>query len=189
MGRSSLTPKMRAFVDEFVIDFNGAAAARRAGYSAKTARAIAAENLTKPDIQEAIRKKLSERAEDCEIKSERVLKELAAIAFSDVGNVIDFTGTEYRFRSPVTVPESARRSIASLKLKRLAGGDESEPAEVLEIKFWDKVDALRQLAQHLGLLNELQGLLMRLELVENGQVGGGAGAGGGAKDQGAGAAR
>ncbi|MCF8168633.1 MAG: terminase small subunit [Rhodoferax sp.] len=50
MQTPNLTARQARFVDEFLIDGNGAAAAVRAGYSAKTARFIASENLTKPYI-------------------------------------------------------------------------------------------------------------------------------------------
>jgi len=46
-----LPSKQSRFIDEYMVDMNGAAAAERAGYSAKTSRAIAYELLTKPDIQ------------------------------------------------------------------------------------------------------------------------------------------
>ena len=49
-----LTPRQQRFVDEFVVGSNAAEAARRAGYSERTARQIASENLAKPDIQAAI---------------------------------------------------------------------------------------------------------------------------------------
>lgn len=46
-----LTAKQSRFIDEYMIDMNGAAAAVRTGYSKKTSRAIACELLTKPDLQ------------------------------------------------------------------------------------------------------------------------------------------
>lgn len=49
-----LTPKQAAFVREYLIDHNGTQAAIRAGYSKKTAQAIATENLSKPLISAAI---------------------------------------------------------------------------------------------------------------------------------------
>ncbi len=52
---SNLTPRQTRFVEEFVLNGSGAEAARRAGYSERTARAIACELLTKPDAQEAVR--------------------------------------------------------------------------------------------------------------------------------------
>lgn len=60
-----LTPKQQRFVEEYLVDLNATAAATRAGYSARTANEIGAENLAKPSIAAAIqaaRQALSERA-------------------------------------------------------------------------------------------------------------------------------
>ena len=48
--REALTPKQKAFADYYIECGNGAEAARRAGYSEKTADRIANENLRKPVI-------------------------------------------------------------------------------------------------------------------------------------------
>ena len=48
--KDGLTPKQKAFADYYIELGNATEAARRAGYSKKTARAMGAENLTKPDI-------------------------------------------------------------------------------------------------------------------------------------------
>lgn len=56
----ALTPKQEAFVNEYLISWNATQAAIKAGYSEKTARAIGAENLTKPDIKEIIRIRVQE---------------------------------------------------------------------------------------------------------------------------------
>lgn len=62
-----LTPKQKAFVREYKKNGgNGTQAAIKAGYSEKTARKIASENVTKPDIKEALaqeEKKLQEKYE------------------------------------------------------------------------------------------------------------------------------
>ena len=62
-----LTPKQKAFVREYKKNGgNGTQAAIKAGYSEKTARKIAAENVTKPVIREALaqeEKKLQEKYE------------------------------------------------------------------------------------------------------------------------------
>lgn len=49
-----MTPKQQRFVEEYLVDLNGSAAARRAGYSERTANRMACENLTKPDIAASI---------------------------------------------------------------------------------------------------------------------------------------
>jgi phage terminase small subunit len=56
-----LTDKQRVFVDEYLVDMNGTRAAIRAGYSEKSAREIASQNLTKLNIQKAIEKAFDDR--------------------------------------------------------------------------------------------------------------------------------
>lgn len=60
------TVKERRFIDEYMIDLNATQAAIRAGYSKKSARSIASENLTKPDIKSEIEKRLKEKQLDAE---------------------------------------------------------------------------------------------------------------------------
>ena len=50
----TLTARQARFVEEYLIDLNATQAAIRAGYSEKTAREIAAQNLTKLNIQAAM---------------------------------------------------------------------------------------------------------------------------------------
>lgn len=71
-----LTTKQRLFVEEYLTCLNAAEAARRAGYSEKTARSIGQENLTKPDIKAAIEAGLKQRA----MPAEEVLARLADMA-------------------------------------------------------------------------------------------------------------
>ncbi len=72
---ANLSPKQQRFVEEYLIDLNATQAAIRAGYSRNTARSIASELLTKPDIQEAIAEAKRERSEATKIDSEWVLKQ------------------------------------------------------------------------------------------------------------------
>lgn len=62
-----LTAKQSRFIDEYMIDMNGAAACERSGYSKKTSRAIAYELLTKPDIQAELQRRGAALARELEI--------------------------------------------------------------------------------------------------------------------------
>lgn len=73
---SKLTPRQERFVQEYLIDLNATQAAIRAGYSENTARSIAAENLTKPNIQQAVTRGFQTRAERVEITQDYVLGRL-----------------------------------------------------------------------------------------------------------------
>jgi phage terminase small subunit len=70
---NELTDKQQRFVEEYLIDLNATQAAIRAGYSPDTARQIACENLTKPDIAAAVAEALAERSERTKITQEYVL--------------------------------------------------------------------------------------------------------------------
>ena len=74
-----MTPKQQRFVEEYLVDLNATQAAMRAGYSAKTARQMASENLSKPDIQEAIALAKQARSEKTKIDAEWVLRELVKL--------------------------------------------------------------------------------------------------------------
>lgn len=55
-----MTHKQALFVEEYLIDCNATAAARRSGYSQKTAYSIGQENLRKPEIKQAIEAAMTE---------------------------------------------------------------------------------------------------------------------------------
>jgi len=77
---SKLTHKQELFCKEYLIDLNATQAAIRAGYSKKTARIIAAQNLSKVNISEKIQILMSERSKRVEIDSDWVLKQLKTVA-------------------------------------------------------------------------------------------------------------
>jgi len=56
-----LTEKQARFVIEYLSCLNATEAARRAGYSQRTAYSIGQENLKKPEIQTAIQQAMTER--------------------------------------------------------------------------------------------------------------------------------
>lgn len=58
-----LKPKQEAFVNEYLIDMNGARAARAAGYSENSARITSSKHLlTNANVKQRIAEKLQERA-------------------------------------------------------------------------------------------------------------------------------
>lgn len=85
-----LLPKQAKFVAEYLISGNATQAALAAGYSAKTAYKIGAENLRKPQIASLLAQRNSEiaarqdeRLAAMELTKERVEREIARIAFFD----------------------------------------------------------------------------------------------------------
>lgn len=89
---AKLTQKQILFCKEYLIDKNATQAAIRAGYSKKTAKSIGQENLTKPDIQEMIRKDIEAQVKRTEIDADKVLQEIAKLAFSNMEDYITING-------------------------------------------------------------------------------------------------
>ena len=81
---AQLTPKQQRFVEEYLVDLNATQAAIRAGYSEKTAAAVGCENLTKPNIADALAAAFSARSQRTDITQDMVVAELASIGFAEV---------------------------------------------------------------------------------------------------------
>ena len=152
-----LTAKQIRFVDEYMVDFNATQAAIRAGYKAKTAHVIGAENLRKPKIAEEIASRQKDLQKRTEISQDRVVKELARIAFADATDYVcvetltyeneDGTVSPVQIVSPKdtdTLSADQRAAIASIK----------QGANGVEIKLHDKIKALELLGRHIGMFND-----------------------------------
>ena len=74
-----LNEKQKQFCEEYIIDLNGTQAAIRAGYSKKTARAIANELLTKLDIQEYICKLKNKRSERVKYSQDELMRDILEV--------------------------------------------------------------------------------------------------------------
>ncbi len=83
---AGLTPKQERFAAEYLVDLNATAAAKRAGYSEKTAYSTGQRLLKNVEIQEAIQTRQGELARKLEVSQERVVGELAAIAFHEASD-------------------------------------------------------------------------------------------------------
>jgi hypothetical protein len=142
----ALTLKQKMFIDEYLVDLNATQAAIRAGYSPKTAKDIASQNLAKLNIRIEIDKRMAERSKRVGMNADRVLQELGKLAFVKIEDVIDFeTG---RIKPTATSDDLA--AIQSIKIKPGEYGTERE------IKFYDKKATLELLGKHLGLWTDKQ---------------------------------
>lgn len=139
-----LTKKQQLFVDEYLIDLNATQAAIRAGYSVNSARDIGCENLTKPNIQQAIAEQMAERSKRIGVNQDRVVSELAKIAFVKITDIIDSDG---KIREDVSEDDLA--CIERIKYKRL--DTEIGSSEEREIRLASKLKALELLGRHLGM--------------------------------------
>ena len=143
-----MTKKQKRFVDEYLIDLNATQAAIRAGYKAKNgqrASEIGHELLQKTQDSEAISEAIAERSKRTGINADRVLLELARIAFVNADDVIN--------AKDATLKEDASRddlaAIQSVKVKSFG-----EDGVEREIKLADKLKALDMLGRHFAMWND-----------------------------------
>lgn len=118
-----LTEKQRRFVDYYIETGNATEAARRAGYSQKTAEAIGLENLGKPRIKSAIDARLRELEDKRIAKADEVMQFLTSTLRGEVKEervVVEGTGDGRSDARIIRVQVSARDRLEAAKslLKR-----------------------------------------------------------------------
>ena len=139
-----LTPKQQRFADEWLIDMNGTAAAIRAGYSVKSAEVTASKLLRNVKVRAYIDQRMAEHSRRTGVTQDRIIRELARIAFLDPTQLVDMDTAELLSDAV----EDDRAAIASVKVKTMSG--EAEMVE-REIKFADKLKALELLGKRFGM--------------------------------------
>lgn len=147
MAKRQLSEKRQRFVDEYLIDLCGTQAAIRAGYSPKTANEQAARLLANVSIQEAISKEMAERSKRTGVNQDRVVLELAKIAFIKMTDVVNKDGIINEDAS-----EDDLSCIESIKYKESTSVNGVTVER--EVKIASKMKALELLGKHLGMWND-----------------------------------
>lgn len=146
-----MTEKQKAFCDEWLKDMNGTRAYKTV-YKVKndeTAKVNASRLLTKAHVQKYIQEKQKKREERTEITQDRVLKELAKLAFIDRTGVVslgktDYGGIKVIIQSTDDLTPEQRAIISGIK----------ETKNGIEVTFYSKEKALELLGRHLGMFTE-----------------------------------
>lgn len=148
----SLNPKRQRFVVEYLKDLNATQAAIRAGYSPNGASTAGERLLRIVEIQQAVSAAQAKHLAKADISAERVLEELARIAFCDPRKFFEPNGT---LKNPGDLDDDTAAALAEfviLKENITSGDGKSDLA--LRVKWADKLRALELLAKRFGLLKE-----------------------------------
>ena len=138
-----MTDKQKRFCEEYMIDLNATQAAIRAGYSPKTANEQGAQNLVK--LSKYIDQLKAEQSRRTGVSADRVVRELAKIAFVNAGDLIDPETASVK----LDASRDDLAAVQSVKVKTF-GEDGLEH----EVKLADKLRALELLGKHLGVFKE-----------------------------------
>ena len=160
---AKLTNKQQAFIEEYLIDLNATQASIRAGYSTSAAKEIGSENLTKPNIKEAIEKRLAERSKRTGINQDRIVLELAKIALMKMTDIVDPETGEIRYDAT----DEDLACIESIKVKTIP--TKSGMGTEREVKMASKMKAIELLGKHLGMWSDKLDLTVQLPIVISGE--------------------
>ncbi len=160
VNRIVLTLKQARFVGEYLVDLNGKQAAIRAGYSPRTAEVQASRLLRYAQVQAALKVAVQERSRRTQITADRVVNELAKLAFS---NITDFLTLQNDGSVSVDLSRVPRHEVAALHEVTIDqytedAGEAACKVKRIRIKLHDKKSALDSLARHLGMVIDLREL-------------------------------
>ena len=140
-----MTDKQARFCEEYMIDLNATQAAIRAGYSPKTAQEQSARLLSNVMVQNRLAQLQAEQSRRTGVSADRVVRELAKIAFANASGLIDPETASVK----LDASRDDLAAIQSIKVKSF-GEDGLEH----EVKLADKLRALDLLGKHLGMYKD-----------------------------------
>jgi phage terminase small subunit len=149
-----LSAKQKRFCEEYLIDMNGAQAAIRAGYAQKNADVQAAQILSLTKVRQYLQKLKNEQSKRTGITADLVLKELAAVGFSKITDVLNIDDEDIPLKRNIS--NKAKSAIQAISSSRKMG------ERTISVKMHNKIGALEKLGTHFGLFNDLNGALATL---------------------------
>lgn len=144
---SKLTAKQARFVEEYLIDLNAAAAAIRAGYSAKMAKSIGHQNLQRPAIAEAIATAQAARAKRTEVDADWVLRRLAEEATADLADILSEDGAVKPVKDwPLTWRQGL---VAGFEVAEMTV-EGKKVGQTVKVKLSDRIKRLELIGKHVS---------------------------------------
>jgi phage terminase small subunit len=117
--KQKITAKQKKFCEQYVIDLNATQAAIRAGYSEKTAYSSGTRTLNIVGVQKYISVLQEKRSQRTEITADKVLKELAKIAFFDIRKAFDEDNNLLPIKS---IDNDTAAAITGVEIEELGKG-------------------------------------------------------------------
>ncbi len=142
-----MTEKQKIFADEYLIDLNATRAYRKAYPSVKkdeTAAQAGSRMLRNVKVAEYIAERMQARQKRTEITQDRVLEELAAIAFARATDYAEVKDDQVFIKDTAGLSENQIKAIAGIKQGKFG----------IEVKLSDKEKALELLGRHLGMFKD-----------------------------------
>jgi len=158
MSQDVLTAREQAFAQEYIAAKSYIEAYRLAGYATEnmkpeTISRRAIDVAQRPRVAARIAQLQAEAAERNGVNLDRVIEDLAAVAFSDITRVVSYSDGEFRVKSFEMLSNADQRAIKKVRVRCAVEGHgkQTRHIEYIEIDLHDKLAALDKLARHLGL--------------------------------------
>ena len=150
MPEPKLTAKQKKFIDEYLIDLNATQAAIRAGYSEKTAQQAGSRLLLNVVVSEEIKRRTQSVTEKAGLTQERVLLEIARLAFNDPRKVFN----EHGDIKPIEEWEDEVAACISSVETTTTTDKNGNTDFTRKIKFWDKGKQLELAGRYFKLFTD-----------------------------------
>ncbi len=166
---SKLTPRRAEFVRQYIKSLNAAGAARAAGYAPSSANTEGSRLLANADVQQAISEARAQLAEREQVTPERIVSELASIAFSDLGDYFRLDGKNASIDFS-NLPIGATKALESITVDEYVEGrgDNAQNVRRIRVRLHDKRAALVDLAKTLGMFSD--GVNVQVNVNESDQL-------------------
>lgn len=172
MRRRKTADRQERFAREYVKDLNGRRSAIAAGYSENGADVVASRLLGNANVKKLVADLTKEKFSKLDISAERILQELARLAFLDPRKLFNESGG---LRPIHELDEDTARAIAGLDHEKLfehfGKGQAKHVGTTSKVKLADKTRALQLLGQYRKLFTEkvevtgLEGLADKLNRI------------------------
>lgn len=146
----NLTEKQKIFCRQYIYDWNGARAARAAGYSEETAKEIASENLTKPNIQAYITEIQKDLEKIAGISRLRIINEHLNIINTSIAHLHNTWFTRKEFENLTEDQKSAIQEISTKATTEKDAFGNPVDHEYIKIKLYDRQKSMDALNKMLG---------------------------------------
>lgn len=156
-----LNNRQRAFVEAYSLKPNATAAAIAAGYSSKSARQQGSCLMAHPSVIGALQARRKQTLARLEVTEELVLQELAAVAFSNLDDFLQWDNEAGGLvvKASAVIPRHLLAALESIEDQTLTSRNKDGSREYerhkQKVKLYPKLPALQLLAEYLGLTDSM----------------------------------
>jgi len=156
-----LNNRQRAFVEAYSLNQNATQAAISAGYSPKSARQQGTLLRTYPAVIEALRARRSTALAKLEVTEDMVLRELAAVAFSNLDDFVEWdeSAGSLVVKPSAEIPRELMAALESIEDQTTTTTNKDDTRSYerhkQKVKLYPKIEALKLLADYLGLTDSM----------------------------------